>query len=203
MGRPAAAYSQPGNTEPSGARKRDPKQEAAGREEARTESRRALAQERAQRLAEGQTDADVPAGTDVAWVAGQIACKRSIPTIAREIGCGADKLAAWLLHPDRRETYNAGLLGFAHNCATETIEIADDLTLDAVDKKVMIDARWAAAKTMGREFYADRVQIEAEVRHRHTVDSSALTIGQRDQLRGILRAAIDQAQAIEHESGEE
>lgn len=148
--------------------KRDPKQEAQAREEGRRESRQQAATERTQALALGVSDADVPPGTDLVAVCGRISLKKSIPTIARELGCGADKLAAWLLHPDRVKTYNAGLRGFAHNCATEIIEIADDLTLDPMDKRVMIETREWAAKTMGREFYADKtptgslVQVNGE-----------------------------------------
>lgn len=191
--------------QPAPTSKRDPKQEAQAREEARRESRAQAAAERSQALAVGVSTSDVPSGTDLTTVCGRISLKKSIQTIARELGCGAGKLAAWLLHPDHVETYNAGLRGFAHNCATEIIEIADDLTIDAADKRVMIETREWAAKTMGREFYGDKVQVQTDVRVQHVVDSSALDPEQRDELRRILRLAIEQARdqgrVIEHDAG--
>lgn len=50
--------------------------------------------------------------------------------------------------------------------------------------------------------FGPKAQIDTSVRVRHTVDSNALTSEQREELRRMLHTAIEQAEAIEHDSGE-
>lgn len=173
--------------------KRDPKQEAAGRAEADQEARNALAAvlaaERRARLTAGSRDAITD---DASLICGRIACGASIKTVAGELSVAADVLAAWLLHPDRVEQYRTALLAAGHMFATEAVEIADDIRLPAPDRKVMVDARWQAARTMGRDWYADKVQVE----HTGTVDMAVALDAAAARVRRALAGPVMDAEIV-------
>lgn len=139
----------------------------------------------------------------------------------------ASTVFVWLgKYPDFAEQYARAREAQAEALFDDILEICDDSTNDWVDRqtesgetirvvdhehinrsKLRVDARkWMASKLAPKK-YADKVELQAEVKHLHVVDSSSLTYDQRDQLRDILHAAIEQARdqgsVIEHQSGEE
>lgn len=206
--KPAAEYSQPGS-QPARSIKRDPKQEAAARAEADQEARNALAAvlaaERRARLTAGSRG-EITA-TDGELIFTRLSTGHSVETIAAELKIAADILSAWILNPDRDERRRNAFMACAHHWGTKIAETACDLRIPALERRVMIEGmQWAAAK-LGREFFGDKVQVQADVRVQHVVDSSALDPEQRDELRRILRLAIEQARdqgrVIEHQSGED
>lgn len=91
----------------------------------------------------------------------RLAGGESLRQIARDVGVHNGTLCRWLTSDEDRAQHYARAREMAgHKAASEVMEIADDRSLGADERRVMIDARkWAAGRMAGK-YYGDRQRLE-------------------------------------------
>lgn len=90
--------------------------------------------------------------------------KDSIATIAKKMGLRPSTLYGWMQkNPDFAALYTRARETRGHTVAEETLEIADDDSIDHNHKRIMVETRkWLAAKLLPK-VYGEKTTIDTNV----------------------------------------
>lgn len=128
----------------------------------------------------------------------EVASGRTLDRIAIEEpwAPSARQMRYWLNeHPDFKSHYHAAIHMRAEKLAQETLDVADDLTVDPEDRKLMIHARqWLAGK-INPALWGDRKIIDqnvtATIKSIQQLDVSHLTLEQIHAAEAALLTVIE------------
>lgn len=91
-------------------------------------------------------------------------------------------------HPEFDNLSSRGKAEGTHALADECLEIADDMTIDPANKRLMIDTRIRLIGKWNSRAYGDKVDVTqtATVAVTHTLDVSSLSMDELDALEKAL-----------------
>jgi hypothetical protein len=128
----------------------------------------------------------------------EVASGRTLDRIAIEEpwAPSARQMRYWLNeHPDFKATYHDAMHMRAEKAAQEILEVADDLTVDPEDRKIMIAARqWLAGKLNPRDWGERKIleqNINATVKAVQELDVSHLSMPELHAARMALASIVD------------
>lgn len=122
----------------------------------------------------------------LAAICDQLAEGKSLRAICRERDLSESSVRRWLAQDgDATAQYAHARELQADSYFDAVIDIADDTTLSADDRRIRIDARkWAAGKLNGK--YSDKLAITGNTTVTHKHDLNTLDTGELEQLEAIL-----------------